>query len=446
MIQVWCEVAWVDGQPRADVLVDIVDGRFVRVASGVARPVGVVRLDGFTLPGLANAHSHAFQRALRSRTQADRGTFWTWRDVMYRAAGRLDPDRCHRLARAAFAEMALAGVTCVGEFHYVHHRPDGVAYADPNAMGHALLAAADDAGIRITLLDTLYLHGGLERAGHVAPTGVQRRFSDGTAATWRERVERLEPAETHRIGAAIHSVRAVDPAAMRVVGEWSGLHHAPVHVHVSEQVAENEASRAHTGRSPTAALADAGVLSPRCSAVHATHVDASDVQRLAATGATVVMCPTTERDLGDGIGPTSELAAAGVPIALGSDSHAVIDLFEEARVLELHERLRSQSRGVHSATDLIDMAARRGHRSLGWDDAGAIAVGERADLVTVSLGSVRTAGASRQPLEAAVFAASATDVTDVFVDGVHVVADGEHRSIDVAGELDAAIRELLDDA
>ena len=443
MTQVWCEAALVDGQPRTGVLVEIADGRFTRVEIG-AEPGGALRLAGFSVPGLANAHSHAFHRALRSRTQADRGTFWTWRELMYRAADRLDPDRYHRLARAVFAEMALAGVTCVGEFHYVHHGPDGAAYADPNATGLALLAAADDVGIRITLLDTLYLHGGLEGTGHVAPTGVQRRFSDGTAARWRERIERLESSDTHHIGAAVHSVRAVDDAAMRVVVDWATAHDACVHVHVSEQPAENEACRARSGASPTAVLADAGVVSRRCSVVHATHVDAADIGRLATAGSTVVMCPTTERDLGDGIGPTGDLAAAGIPIALGSDSHAVVDLFEEARALELHERLRTQSRGRHTAADLLDMAGASGHRCLGWDDAGSIAVGNRADLVTVSLDSVRTAGAAGRPVETTVFAATASDVTDVFVDGAHVVAGGRHRSIDVARELDTAIGELLD--
>lgn len=444
MTQLWCESALVDGRARAGVLIDVVDGRIARIEVGAA-PGDAQRLAGVTLPGLANAHSHAFHRALRARTQADRGTFWTWRDLMYRAADRLDPDRCHRLARGVFAEMALAGVTCVGEFHYVHHQPGGTAYADPNEMGHALLAAADDVGIRITLLDTLYLHGGLERSGHIAPTGVQLRFGDGTARAWGERVQRLEPTDTRRIGAAIHSVRAVDAASMQFVGDWASAHDAPVHVHLSEQVQENEACRAHHGVSPTEVLIAAGVLSPRCSVVHATHVDGSDIEGLSTAGATVVMCPTTERDLGDGIGPTREFAAAAVPIALGSDSNAVIDLFEEARAMELDERLRSQSRGVHAVAALLDAATVHGHRSLGWDDAGALAVGNRADLVAVALDSVRTAGAAPRPLETAVFAATAADVTDVFVDGVRIVSGGRHRSIDVARDLDVAIRELLDD-
>ena len=445
MTQVWCELALVDGRPQRGVLVDIVEGRFASVVVGAERGHST-QLAGFTVPGLANAHSHAFHRVLRSRAQSGEGTFWTWRDLMYRAAERLEPDSYLRLARAVFAEMVLAGVTCVGEFHYVHHQPDGTPYEDPNEMGHAVLAAADDAGLRITLLDTLYLHGGLGPDGYFEPTGSQRRFDDGAASAWIDRVDRVSAGDTHRIGAAIHSVRAVDPRSAQIVGEWAAEHQAPIHAHVSEQVAENEVCRAHHGVSPIQLLGDAGVLSERFSAVHATHLEPDGVDLLADAGSMVVMCPTTERDLGDGIGPTAAFSDAGIAMALGSDSHAVIDLFEEARAVELDERLRSNRRGVHSARSLLAMATSTGHRSLGWDDAGAIAVGNRADLVAVSLDSVRTAGASRAAaVEATMFAATASDVTDVFVDGRHTVAERRHVSIDVAAELAASIDELTSD-
>ena len=441
----WCELALVDGRPQPSVAIEVVDGRFSSITVGAEPTAGAARLAGFTIPGLANAHSHAFHRALRSRTQADRGTFWTWRELMYRAAERLQPDSYHRLARATFAEMALAGVTCVGEFHYLHHQPDGTPYADPNEMGEALMSAATEAGIRITLLDTLYLHGGLTDAGYAEPSVAQRRFSDGSVGAWIERVAALGSTDTRRIGAAIHSVRAVDPDAIGTVARWTADTGAVLHAHVSEQPAENEACLARHGRTPTGVLGDAGALSARFTAVHATHVDDADIAAFAAAGSTVAMCPTTERDLGDGIGPTRAFAAAGVPMALGSDSHAVIDLFEEGRALELDERLRSQQRGVHAAIDLLDMATVSGHRCLGWDDAGAIAVGQRADLVSVSLGSVRTAGArDADAIEATVFAASAGDVTDVVVDGRQIVTDGRHVEIDVAAELHAAITELMD--
>lgn len=450
MSRVWCEVAVIDGRPQQHVAIDIVDGRFATIETGIAVETlssDTTRLAGVTVPGLANAHSHAFHRALRSRTQTDRGTFWTWRELMYRAAERLTPDSYHRLARATFAEMALAGITCVGEFHYLHHQSDGTPYANPNAMGQALLAAADEAGLRITLLDAIYLHGGLEADGYSEPAGVQRRFVDGSADAWIERIDRLRASDTHRIGAAVHSVRAVDPRSALLAGEWAAARRAPLHAHVSEQVAENEASRVHHGVSPVQLLSDAGAMSERFSAVHATHVADDDIALLAAARATVVMCPTTERDLGDGIGPTDAFAGAGVEMALGSDSHAVIDLFEEARAVELDERLRSRERGVHAAGELLAMATSNGHRSLGWDDAGAIAVGRRADLVTVSLDSARTAGtAHANAVEATVFAATTSDVTDVFVDGHHLVAAGRHLTIDVGAELDASIKELMDHA
>jgi cytosine/adenosine deaminase-related metal-dependent hydrolase len=214
---------------------------------------------------------------------------------------------------------------------------------------------------------------------------------------------------------------------------------------VSEQIAENEASLAHHHRSPLRVFADAGVLNERFTAVHATHLDDADIAALAMSGSTVAMCPTTERDLGDGIGPTRQFAETGVAMALGTDSHAMIDLFEEARAVELDERLRSRTRGAHTSIGLLAMATVNGHRSLGWDDAGALVIGHRADLVSVSLGSVRTAGArADEAIETTVFAASAGDVTDVVVDGRRIVTDGRHVEFDVAVELHAAITELMD--
>ncbi len=233
MTLLWCELALLDGRVQAAVGLDIVDGRFAAVEVG-GEPGGRDRLAGLSVPGLANAHSHAFHRALRSRTQTDRGTFWTWRDLMYRAADRLEPDSYHRLAVAVFGEMAMAGVSCVGEFHYIHHQPDGSPYDDLNEMGHALLAAADAAGIRITLLDTLYLHGSLDAGGHQPPSYGQRRFVDAGADSWGQRVSALKVSESQRVGAAIHSVRAVDGNSMAAVSQWAAANDAPIHAHVSE--------------------------------------------------------------------------------------------------------------------------------------------------------------------------------------------------------------------
>jgi formiminoglutamate deiminase len=415
-----------------DVLLEVAGGRFTAVTPGVAvPPPGATRLGGLVLPGLANAHSHAFHRALRGRTHAGGGSFWTWRQRMYDVAARLDPDSCHALARAVYAEMALAGVTCVGEFHYLHHGPDGTPYADPNAMGEALLAAAADAGIRITLLDALYLSSSV--AG--APLdGVQRRFGDGDLDGWSARTAALAAPPHARIGAALHSVRAV-PAGFLTdfAARTAGL---PVHVHLSEQRAENEQCLAVHGCTPAGLLDRHGVLAGHVTAVHATHPSAADVALLGGTRTGVCLCPTTERDLADGIGPGRALADAGSPLSLGSDSHAVIDMFEEARGVELHERLAGERRGRFTAGELLHAATAAGHTALGWADAGTIAVGARADLVAVRLDTARTAGVAPA---GAVFAATAADVSHVMADGRLVVADGRHVGLDVAAELHSAV-------
>jgi formiminoglutamate deiminase len=433
----WCELAWLGGtRPEAGVVIEVEDRRIAAVTSGTpGPPAGARRLEGLTLPGLANAHSHAFQRALRGRTQQGSGSFWTWREQMYRVADGLDPESYLGLARATYAEMALAGVTAVGEFHYLHHGAGGVPYGDPNEMGRALIAASADAGIRITLIDACYLHGGIGEA----PVGAQRRFSDGSAEAWAERVEALRDEESVRVGAAIHSVRAVDPEAASIVAGWAAARERPLHAHVSEQPAENQACLDAYGRTPTALLADAGAGRANFTAVHATHLDASDVSLLGGAAACCCVCPTTERDLADGIGRMRRLKDAGASLSLGSDSHAVIDLFEEARAVELDERLASGERGLHDAAGLMRAACEDGHACLGWPDAGRIEPGARADLVTVWLDGVQLAGSSPEyALDSVVFAGSARDVRHVFVDGREIVADGRHTNIDV-GELHEAV-------
>jgi formiminoglutamate deiminase len=338
--------------------------------------------------------------------------------------------------------MALAGVTCVGEFHYVHHRPDGGHYDDVNVMGSALVAAAADAGVRITLLDTCYLQGG---PGHPLE-GVQRRFGDGDGDAWAERASSRPAAAHARLGAAIHSVRAVPPAQAAVVAAWAARHRSPLHVHLSEQPSENAACLASYGATPTAVLAAAGALGPRTTAVHATHLEEADIEALGSATTGICMCPTTERDLADGVGPARDLADAGSPICLGTDSHAVIDPLEEARALELDERLARGERGRWAPEALLVSATTAGHAALGWPDAGRIERGALADLVTLGLDSSRLAGADEtQLLAAVVYAATAADVTDVVASGRHVVARGRHTGIaDVVGQLDAGVRELMD--
>ena len=444
--------AWLPGQGvQRNVLIEADGDRFTSVTPAAEAPPGTTRLPGLTLPGFANAHSHAFHRALRSTTQAGRGTFWTWRERMYAVAARLDPDSYRLLARAVYAEMALAGVSCVGEFHYLHHQAGGQPYADPNAMGRALVQAAAEAGLRVTLLDTCYLAGGLSSQGPLPLAGPQLRFGDGDAARWAARVTELGCDEHGMIapdaqaGAAIHSVRAVPSEQMHPVVAWAHRFGAPLHVHMSEQRAENEACHEVYGMSPTRLLYEQDVLGPRTSVVHATHVDDGDAELLGGGRTFACLCPTTERDLGDGLAPARALAAAGCPLTLGSDSHAVIDLLEEARGVEYAERLARQARGHFTAEALLRAATTDGHTSLGWPDAGEIAPGRRADLVAVSLDSVRTAGAARgMALEAAVFAASAADVTDVVISGRDVVRDGAHLLVpDVPGDLARSIRAVL---
>ncbi len=450
------ELAWLPGLGvRADVLIEAAGDRFAAVTSGVSAgelPAAVTRLPGLTLPGLANAHSHAFHRALRGITQAGQGTFWTWRERMYQVALALDPDSYLDLARAVYAEMALAGVTCVGEFHYLHHGPQGVPYADPNEMSRALISAAEQAGLRITLLDTCYLAGGMGPDGAPQPlAGPQCRFGDGDGDAWAMRAEALG-ADEHgmlgplaRAGAAIHSVRAVPSDQMHPVIAWAKRYGAPLHAHLSEQVAENEACLAAYRRTPAEVLYDADALGPRSTVVHATHLVNRDIDLLGGTSTFACLCPTTEADLADGIGPAAEPAAAGCPLTVGSDSQAVIDLFEEARRIELGERLATQQRGHFTADALARAVTIDGHASLGWPDAGEIVPGALADLVTVPLDTLRLAGTARATvLESVIFAATAADVRHVVVGGRDVVRDGQHLLLgNVPAALSAAIRAVL---
>ena len=293
--------------------------------AGAAPPGDAERLAGLTLPGLANAHSHAFQRALRGRTQAGEGSFWTWREQMYELADRLDPDSYLDLARATFAEMALAGITLVGEFHYLHHAPDGAPYDDPNAMGEAVIEAAA-AGRHPHHAARRLLPArracALPRRGRRRLGGARGRAStDGPAL---------------RVGAAIHSVRAVDAEAARTVAAWARAAGRCTRTSPSSRRERDLPRRLRRN-------ADRGAgrrrrASERFTAVHATHLTDDDVALL-GRAATCCLCPTTERDLGDGIGPARRLRDAGARLALGSDSQAVIDLFEEARAIELDERL-----------------------------------------------------------------------------------------------------------
>jgi len=425
--QFWAEHAWLGADlAEAGVVITVADGKIAAVVKGVMDPPGeAMRLDGLTLPGFANGHSHAFHRLLRGRTHAGSGSFWTWREEMYAAAATLDPDDYHQIGLQVFGEMVAAGYSAVGEFHYLHHGADGTRYENRNIMGDALIAAATAVGIRITLLDTLYLHGGIDESGEFADLdAVQRRFSDGSAESWAERVAGLSEGPTLRIGAAVHSVRAADRTAIEAVATWAREANAPFHAHVSEQPAENTQSQAAFGLSPTQLLAEAGALGTRFTAVHGTHLDDRDIALLGSSSSNVCFCPTTERDLADGIGPGRSLVKAGARLSIGSDSQAIVDPFEEIRAVELNERLATQVRGNHSVHELLTYGTANGYAAIGWPEGGRIEVGALADFTTITLDSFRLEGtAPAHLLASAVFAATASDVTTTVVDGQIVHTD-----------------------
>lgn len=447
----WCESAWIDGAVAHGVLLSADDtGTLTAVETGIdTAPSDAEAVSGFVLPGGVNAHSHAFHRMLRGRTHGDGGTFWTWREVMYSVAAKLDPQAYETVARAVFAEMLAGGYTSVGEFHYVHHAQDGTPYGterprgDANddaghrahAMERALARAAASAGIRIRLLDTCYLTGGIDSE----LSAEQARFGDGTIDGYMDRHAGLIgafadefPVETPgesfvHVGAAIHSIRAVPAANLQRFTELSG----PVHVHLSEQPAENEASQEAYGATPTEVLARSGVVDDRLSAVHATHLSEEDIAILGGSRSTIVMCPCTEADLADGIGPARELADAGAVISLGSDQHVVLDALRETQGLEAGERLRSGQRGRFSPAELITALTAGGARSLDLP-VGGLEVGKACDFVAVRTDSMRTMGSLDEQI---ILTASASDVHLTVSGGKVRVRDGVHTELGDIAEL-----------
>ena len=402
------ERAWL-GRVAENVLIVTNEGRITELIENVPRPAAATALRGFTIPGLASAHSHVFQHALRGLTHEGGGDFWEWRHQMYELAAGLTPESLHQLALTVYREMAEAGITAVGEFHYLHHRPGGAQYSDPNAMGKALISAAEEVGIRITLLDTCYLYGGLDKR---PLEGTQLRFGDGDASKWANRVERLKDSPGVRIGAAIHSVRAVDPKSMRAIAAFARLKNRPLHIHLAEQKAEVDDCISAYEVTPPVLCAREEVLGQGTTVVHAIELGEEDVALVGQSRANVCSCPTTERDLGDHVGPMKALADRGAGLCLGTDSNAVIDMFEEARALELDQRRASGKRALHKPVDLLRAATSGGMRALGWD-SGELAVGKFADFVTVRL--------DRPEPGRLVFTSTARDVVNVVVGGRTIV-------------------------
>ncbi|GAC1646561.1 MAG: formimidoylglutamate deiminase [Candidatus Dormibacteraceae bacterium] len=403
------EQAWL-GHPAKDVLIEVEEGRIKAVTEGVPTRPGVETLEGWTIPGLANVHSHAFQHLLRGAVESGAGDFWAWRDEMYRRAEWVWADY-YRYSRLVFQEMLEAGITAVGEFHYLHRHG--------NELGEALIQAAGEVGIRITLIDACYLRGGF---GGQPLNAVQRSFSDGDVEHWVARVEQLKDGEGVRIGAAIHSVRAVDPASMRAVAAWARTRSAPLHIHLAEQPAEFEECRNEEGCTPAELLEREGILGPDLTAVHAIHVGEHDISLLGANKVTVCACSTTERDLGDGVGPLRALADAGCALAVGSDSNAVIDALEEARALELDQRRATGHRVLHQPDELLRAATVNGMRALGWE-AGELKPGMLADFITLAEPH-HTQGRTLDPAYL-IYACSANDVTNVVVGGKNVVSKSQ---------------------
>jgi formimidoylglutamate deiminase len=373
------------------------------------------------IPGMVDAHSHAFQRAIRGATQrreaGDPSDFWRWRDAMYRSANALDPEGIHRITRRAFEEMRRAGITCVGEFHYVHHQPDGTPYGDPNELSWQIVHAASDAGIRLVLLEVYYARAG---AGQ-PPLPEQRRFCDRDVDAYARRVEALVAAGVD-VGIAPHSVRAVGRDDLIALAELARVLDVPVHMHVSEQRRENDECRAEHGCSPLELLDDVGMLARpgRFTAVHAVFTAPGDHARM--RGQHVCACPTTEADLGDGILPATELRDAGVNLCLGSDSNAVIDLVQEARALEMGERLRRGRRlclgegGMGLV--LSSIAAAGGARSLGRASIGTLGIACAFDAAVIELGHPLLHGvAPEHALDAVMTAGHAGVVGRVVVGG-----------------------------
>jgi formimidoylglutamate deiminase len=416
--------------------------KLTRDTEGVGR---TVRLKNrAVLPGLVNAHSHAFQRVIRGRTErrtSELDSFWTWREMMYSAATRLEPEEIYDASRMAFLEMAMGGITSVGEFHYIHRAPDGLAYADPNLLAKTVIRAARDVGLKIALLRVAYARSGYR----VAANERQVRFLEPDVEDYLRNAESLktELAQAEQgmawVGLAPHSVRAVPLEYLREVARYAEREpNTPLHMHVAEQPAEISACLEEHGRTPVELLDSENLLTPNFTGVHAIHITPEEACGLARARATVCACPTTERNLGDGIIPADLLFKEGVTVALGTDSHTQIDLLEDARELEYHLRLEKLERAVLApagddslsglARRLFECATVSGARSINAP-SGKLEPGFPADFFTVDLHDPSIAGATPEDLlSCIVFGLARTAIRDVFVGGKQIVSDGQHRA------------------
>ena len=413
------------------------DGRVAAITKSDTPADTVIPLPGKALlPGFVNTHSHSFQRLIRGKSESrvtSGKDFWSWRGTMYHAAAHLTPQQVYDVARMAFLEMALAGTTTVGEFHYVHTTPSGQPYDDPNILSKQVIAAAQSIGIRIALLRTAYLRAGYQ----LPPDPGQARFYE-TSTAFLANLETLVkefPAGSPQvsIGVAPHSLRAVPLDDLRDIAAWARNQRLPLHMHMSEQVAENEACLREYGNTPVALLRDAGLLGPDWTAIHATHTTTDEIAMIASEHATICACPTTERNLGDGIFAADRVMKSGVRVALGSDSQAQIDPLEDARELDYHLRLALQQRAILDqigkqslAARLFDSATVNGARALAVP-TGDLAPNSHADFFTIDRRDISIAGHSAENLlPLIVFGLNRTAIRDVAVNGTLIVRDGHH--------------------
>ncbi len=416
---------------RRGLAVRLADGLIAEVAPVGDAPADAMRLPSSgLLPGFVNAHSHVFQRDLRGRVERvdparPDDDFWTWREEMYALAGAMDPERIHDVARRCYRQVRASGVTAIGEFHYVHHRPDGTPYERENALAEAVCEAAEAEGLRIALLLVAYAQAGQDRP----PTEGQRRFCDPDVETYLARVDALRAWAEERplvtVGVAPHSVRAVTPEWLAAIGAYAREHALPLHIHADEQPREIAESLEWYGRRPIHVIDEAGALDPRTVIIHGTHCDDDELDLLAARGAGVCVCPTTEANLGDGYAPVERMFRRGIPLSVGSDSNTILDPFVEARELEAMARRTAGRRNVlvppgasGPAGYLLDVGWRNGAAAIGLPEPH-IAVGAPADLIAIDLDDDEIAGVADEHLAGAItLAGSARLVTRTWVAGV----------------------------
>ena len=406
-------------------------------------PIATRTARGWALPGIANLHSHAFQRAmagLAERQTDPADSFWTWRETMYAMAARFDPDLLHAVAAQLYVEMLEAGYTTVCEFHYLHHAPDGTPYADADAMSQALLRAARDTGIRITLLPVLYMTGGFDGR----PLAERQRRFGHDVDGYLKLLDTLRASEgdTVRIGCALHSLRAVPSDPMHEV--LTALPAASrIHIHIAEQLPEVEECIALRGARPVQWLLDSVPVDERWTLVHATHLDDDEVQDLAGSGATVAICTSTEANLGDGLFPLRDYLDAGGRWGVGSDSNSSVDPVEELRWLEYGQRLRVQRRNIASSMRMPSVGATLldGAHASAADSTGFAA----GDRIVLDADAPILAGATDgDVIDRWLFSGNRPLVRDVEVAGVRVVEDGRHRHSDaIATRYREAMKALL---